>query len=229
MGNAINYVGKTFNFLEVLDQKREKKRTYIYCKCLRCGNKKWIRSDIVVSGRQVSCGCYKIENAKKDITDKKFGRLTAKYDTGKRAKDNGSVIWFCECECGNTKEVSQQDITLGRTTSCGCVAKEWQSKHGKELGKKTLEYCVDGTNIRNLTMQTPARNTSGHKGVIWDKSRNKWSAQINFKGKNYYLGRYDDMSDAIKIRKLAEENIFGEFLEWFYKTFPEKNKKEHGK
>ena len=31
------------------------------------------------------------------------------------------------------------------------------------------------------------------------------TAQITFKGKNYYLGRYDDIEDAARARKVAEE------------------------
>lgn len=29
--------------------------------------------------------------------------------------------------------------------------------------------------------------------------------QITFKGKNYYLGRYDDIEDAARARKVAEK------------------------
>jgi hypothetical protein len=36
-------------------------------------------------------------------------------------------------------------------------------------------------------------NPSGHYGVIWDKSRNKW--QVRVKGKSY--GRFDNLEDAI--------------------------------
>ncbi len=212
-----DYVGKEYHFLKVLEQKRENKRTLLYCKCLRCGNKKWIRADMVTSGLQISCGCYKEEfNSfpSKDLTNIKFGLLTAKYLTGKKAS-NGSFIWYCECECGGSKEASTSDLNRERVRSCGCIASQWQSEHGKEIGAKTKEACIEGTNIRNLTMEMPSSNTSGIKGVTWDKDRNKWEAQISFKGKHYYLGRYDDIVDAAGARRIAEEKIFGDFLEWY--------------
>lgn len=64
-------------------------------------------------------------------------------------------------------------------------------------------------------MKLPKSNTSGYKGVSWDKNRKKWIAKIVFKGKDYYLGRYLQIEDAIKSRKEAEEHIFGEFLKWY--------------
>lgn len=47
-------------------------------------------------------------------------------------------------------------------------------------------------------------NTSGVTGVVWDKARCKWAAQIQVKGKNKTLGRFLDMTDAITARKTAE-------------------------
>lgn len=78
---------------------------------------------------------------------------------------------------------------------------------------ETKKQCIDGTSIRSLTMKKPKTNTSGIKGVSWDKSRNKWVAQIQFKGKNYYLGRYANKEDAREAREKAEKEMFGKFLE----------------
>ena len=47
------------------------------------------------------------------------------------------------------------------------------------------------------------------------KVRGKWCAEIMFKRKKYYLGRYEKKEDAIAIRKEAEKEIFGNFLEWY--------------
>ena len=58
-------------------------------------------------------------------------------------------------------------------------------------------------------------NTSGTTGVWFDSTRQMWTAEIMFKKKKYMLGRYKDKQEAIKARKIAEEKIFGEFLEWY--------------
>ena len=55
----------------------------------------------------------------------------------------------------------------------------------------------------------------------------KWRSRIFFKGRYYSLGFFDNKEDAIKARKEAEERIFGEFLEWYYKEY--KGDKNNGK
>ncbi len=47
-------------------------------------------------------------------------------------------------------------------------------------------------------------------------------AQITFKGKNHYLGRYNKKEEAIEARKKAEETMFEEFLKEFAKKFPDR-------
>ena len=48
-----------------------------------------------------------------------------------------------------------------------------------------------------------------------------------FKKKCYYLGGYDRLEDAAKVRAEAEEKIFGNFLKWYQEKYPDK-KKETG-
>ena len=66
-------------------------------------------------------------------------------------------------------------------------------------------------NLRNVTQHEntrnackPINNTSGVMGVSWDKSRNKWVAGIKVNYKRIALGRFDDINDAIYVRKQAE-------------------------
>ena len=54
-------------------------------------------------------------------------------------------------------------------------------------------------------------NTSGHKGVYWHKKHNKWEALISYNNKQIYLGLYDDIKDAIRVRQQAEIKYFGEY------------------
>ena len=58
-------------------------------------------------------------------------------------------------------------------------------------------------------------NTSGVPGVYWEISKGTWRAAICFKGKRYSLGRYGRFEDAVRARKLAEENLHDKFLSEF--------------
>lgn len=52
-----------------------------------------------------------------DLTGQRFGKLVVI----KRVQNHGSkTYWLCKCDCGNEKEIQTSNLTLGRTTSCGC-------------------------------------------------------------------------------------------------------------
>ena len=77
---------------------------------------------------------------------------------------------------------------------------------------------VDGTNIENLASKVGKSNTSGRRGVSWNKRRKKWQAYIMFKKKMYQLGMYDKKEDAAKARKEAEDKYFNSFLAEYNKN-----------
>lgn len=56
-----------------------------------------------------------------DLTNKKFGKLTA---ISINKKDNGKTYWNCTCDCGNTCIVEGRRLRDLRKTHCGkCVNK----------------------------------------------------------------------------------------------------------
>jgi hypothetical protein len=61
-----------------------------------------------------------------DITDKKFGRLTAR----KIAFSRHYVFWHCDCDCGKQSVVSGKSLRDGNTKSCGCLRYEGSIRHG---------------------------------------------------------------------------------------------------
>lgn len=54
-------------------------------------------------------------------------------------------------------------------------------------------------------------NSSGRRGVTWNKRAGKWQAQIMIDGKNKYLGVFDDVDSAAVARNVAAEKQFGNF------------------
>lgn len=152
MARLIDETGKEYGRLTVLRRaspseiKNNDGRAYWVCKC-SCGN------IVIVSGRNLrrstqSCGCLQKELAKKSIsnyiqkivdnlTGQRFGRLIALYPTDKRK--NGSIIWYCKCDCGNFAEVSSDCLVNGKTKSCGCFRKELGSQKLAKWGENSTE------------------------------------------------------------------------------------------
>ena len=68
--------------------------------------------------------------------------------------------------------------------------------------KSNLRICTHSQNCinRGLTKY----NKSGHKGVYFCATLNRWQANIKINGENINLGRFKDKDEAIKVRKEAE-------------------------
>lgn len=75
--------------------------------------------------------------------------------------------------------------------------------------KSNLRICSHQENKYNNRMQS--NNKSGTIGVTFDKSRNKWVAQLHKNGKHIFLGRFKNIEDAIIARLKGEKIYFGEF------------------
>ena len=95
---------------------------------------------------------------KKDITNQKFGRLTAK-EVVRTVPGKGS-IWRCECECGGEKEVPAAYLLNGHTRSCGCINAERQARldiTGQRWGRLVAVRHVGYTTIEQ----------TGKKQAVW--------------------------------------------------------------
>jgi len=57
-----------------------------------------------------------------DITNNRFGKLTAIRRSDKQIKRQG-VIWDCICDCGATCCGYANQLNAGNKTSCGCSQK----------------------------------------------------------------------------------------------------------
>lgn len=144
---------------------------------------------------------------KLDLTGQRFGKLTVL----RPAENIGSrTAWLCRCDCGQETVVRTFHLRCGHTRTCGC-----KNGIGEPRTALNLTY-IDGTCVEMLAAKTLRRNnTSGVTGVEWRASKRLWRASIGFKGKRYYLGNYGSFEDAVKARKVAEENLHDKFLSEF--------------
>ena len=103
--------------------------------------------------------------ALKDLTGRKFGRLTVI----KRAEDHISangrkrVFWHCICDCGNECDVNSDSLVKGTTQSCGCLNKELTALRnlGEDLtGKDFYRWHV-------IKEAPPHISANGNKSRMW--------------------------------------------------------------
>lgn len=73
--------------------------------------------------------------------------------------------------------------------------------------KSKLRIVTSSQNSMNRKIHS--NNTSGTKGVC--RINNKWNANICVNGEKYNLGYFDNLDDAVRVRKEAELKLFGEY------------------
>ncbi len=69
-----------------------------------------------------------------DLTGQRFNRLLVLAYAGKRGRQ---VMWRCQCDCGNKKDIRAATLKYGSTKSCGCLRVDAAYRHG---GSYSDEY-----------------------------------------------------------------------------------------
>jgi hypothetical protein len=79
-----------------------------------------------------------------DLTGQRFGKLTLiKRLTNDKYK---KAVWLCQCDCGNLKQATSNNLRRGLIKSCGCIK-------GKYLREQSNFYTIKG-DIVELKVQS---------------------------------------------------------------------------
>ena len=153
--NQHDYTGQTIGRLTVIDENKEEtykhsyaynpqgnRRTYWNCICNLCGTRT-VRSSasLKVNNNQTIC----CENCRtvKDIRGQKHGKLTVIDFIGINKRHE--ALWKCQCDCGNTKILSNSLFYL--VYSCGCLRMSIGELHiQKILDDNNIKYIYDQSN-----------------------------------------------------------------------------------
>lgn len=219
MGVKVDITGQRFGRIFVIKESEDRdknKRVLWDCIC-DCGNRVKKDSNVLRSGHVVSCGCYQSEVVsriakmhKKDLTGMTYGRLTVAKDTGKREKGR-SIIWLCECECGNFIEVSGRGLTTGNNRSCGCLFTDYIVKRNVEWGINHRGDKHPGWNPE-LTEKDRAANRTRQKDkpvIDWRINvfkRDKHTCQICHHKGNKIVAHHLDGWNWCKDKRFEVEN-----------------------
>ena len=109
--------------------------------------------------------CRKKMPKKNNLTGCKFHYLTVLKPTEKR-NSGGSILWKCQCDCGNITYATSTELKSGHKKSCGCLQKKIASK----IGQKNL---IDLTGQRFGKLVVISKNKSkktpnGSTVVFWN-------------------------------------------------------------
>lgn len=210
-------VGNVYGRWVVLAPTKDKSR-YVDCQCLECGKFKAIEKYSLVYGKSKMCVSCARSHAnriiREDLVGKTFGRLTV---TGWKIDTNNHTVYLCDCVCGNTTTASYAQLVLNKQKqSCGCLrsdlSRERIEKTYKPLQEEQERARIHGTLAYTLGAKTSKNSQTGVTGV--SKMKNgKYRSYINLARKQYYLGCFDTLEEAIQARKAGEEKYFRPVLE----------------
>lgn len=191
------------------------------CKC-SCGNP----NNIVVSaahlknGHTQSCGCLNIESHIHHNVYDLSGEYGIGYIGNKEFffdKEDYDLIkyytWYMDKDGYIVSDTFNKHTKLHRLIMNPELGFDIDHIHGNKTRydnrKNNLRICTRSQNCCNKIDMS--NNTSGHIGVVWHKTANKWMASITVEKKNIYLGLFANKQDAIKARIEAEHKYFKDF------------------
>lgn len=134
MPKRIDIVGETYGELKVIEMLYNyNNKRHTYCRCVNDnGDEVVVRLDALRSGLTKTAKGAQTKGIKKNLVGMRFGRLTVKSEAEGRAS-NGSILYKCDCDCGNNCIASSGNLTRGRTLSCGCLVQEHYDNQSRDL------------------------------------------------------------------------------------------------
>jgi hypothetical protein len=123
-----------------------------HCKC-ECGTVRDVSEQALLSGKSVSCGCYRKERQAKaatyeDLTGRVFGYWTVLRRVDDRFYPGGgrAMMWECECICHQKHIVAGNMLKSGISKSCGCKAQPYMESYVRQyLDDKGIMHEVQKT------------------------------------------------------------------------------------
>jgi len=206
-----DYIGLKFGRLLItkelepyIDPKSHKKIPMVECRC-DCGNDLVVRLNALVSKNTQSCGCLATERQKEFATKHNYcGHLL--YDVWSNMKDrcyNKNNRRYKHYG-GKGVKVCKEWINDPKTFIEWALENDWYqgSYFDRESndGDYTPENCrfVGIHKSNQNTSLLRSNNTSGFRGVCFDKARGLWHSRVGINGKTIYLGRFVNVIDAAK-------------------------------
>jgi len=121
-------------------------------------------------------------NLSVDISNARFGSLTAMSQSGWHIQSSGRrmPIWRCKCDCGSELDVRKTYLTSGDTKSCGCLRRRTTAslkmKHGMAHKSSTYDIWV----LMRQRCNNPRANGFRYYGGRGVTVCERWDDYANF-------------------------------------------------
>ena len=135
----------------------------------------------------------------------KYGRLTVIKYSGRDKRNKH--LWLCKCECGNEKVVVSDNLSSGKSNSCGCLKKEFLYNSGFQFrGIKNREDAV----LKGQYSRLKRRHNKidkNHKIIDFDTFKKLSKSKCKYCGLKYSKTIKDRLSERSDGQKLVDNAI----------------------
>lgn len=81
--------------------------------------------------------------------------------------------------------------------------------NGLDNRRNNLRVCTRSENQMNRKLQK--NNTSGYKGISWNKRKERWAVRIYLNSEGFFLGYFNNKIKAATAYNQKAKELFGEF------------------
>lgn len=127
------------------------------------------------------------------------------------ARPNVEGTHFYAVRCTSKYSIGPRSIILHRLLLNAPSGLEIDHVNGDTLDNRRCNLRL-ATHSQNLANQKfSSANTSGFRGVSWDRASGKWLAQTRQHTKTIFIGRFLDPIEAARAYDQKARELFGEF------------------
>ncbi len=193
---VIDLTGQVFGRLTVTGIASRRSGDIQWAALCRCGETTEVNGKSLRCGRTISCGCARrgIRNALSppEVPGAKWIALTkgafALVDEEDFQRVQESHWYFHKGYAA--ARIGNRIILMHRLLMPGDSDIDHQNRNGLDNRRSNLRFATGSQNLGNQKKRRD--NSSGRKGVTWDRSRNRWMARVAQR----YIGRFEDLTAA---------------------------------
>jgi len=240
MSVLIDITGNKYGHLTVLERYIDENSKDTKWKCIcDCGNPNpvIVFGYNLKNGNTTSCGCVHLKNGQKTGSiygpiqgkkNKKYNKydLTGEYGIGYTLdgkefyfdiEDYDIIKDYCwhinkngyVVNKTNKKPILMHRLVMGVDNISSEL--EVDHIHHKTNDNRKSELRIVTSSQNKMNKDKQVNNTSGVRGIWFNKNLNRWVADIGVDHKTIHLGTYYTIDEAAKARKDAEIKYFGEY------------------
>ena len=141
------------------------------------------------------------------IDEEDFG-LVSRFKWCARRSSSGRTYYALHnvCKDGVTRTLLMHRVILGLPDSF-----EGDHIDGDGLNNTRVNLRVATTSQNHCNSGKRSHNTSGYKGVSWEKSRGLWAAEARMDGRRIRCGRFATAEEAARAYDRAARELQGDF------------------